>query len=416
MRFAYTNNDAATARPWDADKARILGHVRQLAPILHRNSDVIAVVQAGFIGVWGEWYYTDHFASSPGNVSDFFYGERGDVLAAILDTLPADRMVQVRTPLFKQKIYGTGTGAANALPPGNAYDGSDIARTGHHNDCFLASSSDFGTYRDIVQDKAYLAEETKYLPMGGETCNDTTDDDKPETTTVDESSDRSLCPTALTELKQFHWSYLNFDYHKKNGTTILVPGVLDKWETGTTYKGVSYGPCMDEIKRKLGYRFTLVEGTYPNEVQSGDSFDIQIKLRNDGWAAPFNPRLVELLLRHQVTGEIHRISLPDDPRLWLADNTTIYSIVHTVAIPATLPPGNYDLLLNLPDPRPSLADQPAYAIRLANAGVWEETTGYNNLLHTVTIKNGLRVNVPPVVDPIRNPPISSQIFLPLVNR
>lgn len=97
--------------------------------------------------------------------------KRGEVLAALLAALPG-HMAQVRTPLFKQKIYGTGSGEANALPPANAFDGSDRARTGHHNDCFLASSTDFGTYSDVENDKEFLAAETRYLPMGGESCND----------------------------------------------------------------------------------------------------------------------------------------------------------------------------------------------------------------------------------------------------
>ena len=37
----------------------------QLAPILQSNSDVILTVQAGFIGLWGEWYYTTHYGMPP---------------------------------------------------------------------------------------------------------------------------------------------------------------------------------------------------------------------------------------------------------------------------------------------------------------------------------------------------------------
>jgi pimeloyl-ACP methyl ester carboxylesterase len=37
---------------------RVVSHLDQLQPILTDNYDVIAFVQAGFIGSWGEWYYT----------------------------------------------------------------------------------------------------------------------------------------------------------------------------------------------------------------------------------------------------------------------------------------------------------------------------------------------------------------------
>ena len=41
---------------------------------------------------------------------------------------------------------------------------------GHHNDCFLASSTDFGTYDDKSVEYPYLKDDTKYTVMGGETC------------------------------------------------------------------------------------------------------------------------------------------------------------------------------------------------------------------------------------------------------
>lgn len=375
VRFAYTNqltfapnSDWPPIPPYgDASKAQILAHLQQLTPVLQANKDVIAVLQAGFIGVWGEWYYTDHFVANPtdpSTVSDAFYAQRGEVLAALLAALPADPMVQVRTPLFKQKIYGTGSGEDNALPPANAFDGSDRARTGHHNDCFLSSETDFGTYNEIAEDKDFLAAETRYLPMGGESCNETTDDDDPGTP-ENESSDRSLCPTALAELALFHWSYLNADYH---------PGVLESW---------TQGGCLEPIERRLGYRFALLEGNYPDTLSAGGMMNIQIALRNEGWAAPYNPRPVNLVLRHATSGAVHRFPLATDPRLWLADGGGLHTISQQIPVPTNLPPGEYGLFLALPDP--ILTTRPEYAIRLANATVWQEAEGWNNLLHTLTV-------------------------------
>lgn len=382
VRFAYTVEMPETEMPpWgDADVERILGHLEQLEPILRENSDVIAVVQAGFIGIWGEWYYTDYFVEDPARpeiISNFYYAQRREVLFALLNALPTDRMVQVRTPLQKQRIFSLDAGAIGAWPPARAldrqpvflpvilsgannqvpprtpYDGTEITRTGHHNDCFLASDTDFGTYVNIKQEKGHLAEETKYLPMGGETCN--------------VNPPRSECSTALEELERFHWSYLNMDYH---------PDVLESW---------SSGDCMDTVKRRLGYRFTLLEGTYPAQIRAGDELSLEIRLRNDGWAAPYNPRPVELLLRHTESGEIYPFELSADPRFWLADGDGIHSLDESVLMPSDLPAGDYELLLNLPDPKPQLEQEPAYSIRLANEDVWEASTGYNNLLHTITV-------------------------------
>jgi len=57
-------------------------------------------------------------------------------------------------------------------------------------------------------------------------------------------------------------------------------------------------------------------------------------------------------------------------------------------LPSTVEPGTYQLLLNLPDPEPTLKGRPEYSIRLANAGVWEAATGYNNLQATIEIDTG----------------------------
>jgi len=52
--FQYSNS-LQPADKWDTNKAQMLAHIAQLKPILQDNVDVIAFVQAGFVGVWGEW-------------------------------------------------------------------------------------------------------------------------------------------------------------------------------------------------------------------------------------------------------------------------------------------------------------------------------------------------------------------------
>jgi hypothetical protein len=141
--------------------------------------------------------------------------------------------------------------------------------------------------------------------------------------------------------------------------------------------------CFDEIGRQLGYRFRLVEGVFANEVAAGQSISVSLRLRNEGWAAPFNPRPVELWLRHITSGALYSNTLSLDPRFWLADPPVTYTVTSTFTTPASMPAGDYELLLKLPDP--DLTGRPEYAIRLANAGLWEDQTGFNRLLHTLTV-------------------------------
>jgi Domain of unknown function (DUF4832)/Domain of unknown function (DUF4874) len=339
LRFAYTTSTAGD----DAPLSRVLQHLDQLAPYLSANSDVIHVVQAGFIGAWGEWYYTQNFGNQ-GVVSATDWANRKAVVDKLLGVLPSNRMVQLRTPNFKRTMYGTA-----AVTSGQAYGGSTVARLGHHNDCFLASADDLGTYLNPAVEYPYLAAETQFVPMGGETCQP--------------NPPRSQCPTALQELARFHWNYLNTDYRAE---------VLNGWTSGG---------CMADVRRNLGHRFQLTQGTYP--AAASGNLSVQLTVRNAGWAAPFNPRGLELVLRNTATGTVYKRPLGADPRRWAAGTTTTVS--QSVSL-SGVPAGSYRLLLNLPDPRPGLATRPEYSIRLANTGVWEPATGFNDLLHTLTVQ------------------------------
>ena len=73
-------------------------HIEQLKPLWHKNKDVINVIDAGFIGGWGEWHSSAHGLDNP--------QDRKDILFAILDALPEDRMVVQRDPRFKREIFG----------------------------------------------------------------------------------------------------------------------------------------------------------------------------------------------------------------------------------------------------------------------------------------------------------------------
>lgn len=374
LEVAHTNCDEGICPPYgDAPKARVLQHIQQLAPLLQSNADVIAAVQLGFIGIWGENYYTDYFGDASDNgagkltVTDF--NNRAEVITALLDVLPEDRMIQVRYVQQKQKyVYGANASTNPALSPpldvNNAHTGTAIARIGFHNDCFLADPVDFGTYSNYgpgtpnynstAHLKPYKAEDSKFVVVGGETCAT----NNPRDNCASQSGD------ADTELASLHYSYLHAEYN-------------NDVNNGWTNQG-----CIEDIKRKLGYRFVLRSGNYTNEARPGRTITVEIELDNVGYAAPFNPRGVELVLRHSTSGAKYFARLDDDPRFWL---TGSHTISQTLCLPANIPLGSYKLLLNFPDPKPSLYGRPEYAIRCANTGMWEAATGYNDLGHTLVI-------------------------------
>lgn len=66
-------------------------------------------VQAGFIGTWGEWYYSTHY-STPGLGGSYAptprqQADRNTITTALLDAVPRSRMLQLRTPSYKQVLF-----------------------------------------------------------------------------------------------------------------------------------------------------------------------------------------------------------------------------------------------------------------------------------------------------------------------
>ncbi len=373
VRFSYTNSPSSGScgdicPPYgDASKARILEHINDLKDVLETNKDIIATVQMGFIGIWGENYYTDFFGDasmSPFIITNNNWIDRNEVLEALLDAVPIERAVQVRYPQLKQRyVYGLGAPTNSpALTSTEAFTQSDKARLGFHNDCFLASDTDFGTFADYgppvslsdtVNLKPYWENDSQFVPVGGETC------------FVNNSDDNcaAVGGRADAEMDRLNYSFLNSEFNNN---------VNNDW----------VGICLDDIKKKLGYRFALISGTFPNTVDAGDNLSILINLENQGYTSPYNPRGLELVLRNTASGDTFFAPLVTDPRFF---STGLHQISETICLPANVPSGNYELLLNLPDPEPTIFNNPDYSIQLANQNVWESATGFNKLNHTIQI-------------------------------
>jgi hypothetical protein len=379
-RFAYTLTPHTGSCPesancplyGDAPKTIVLQHIAQLAPLLQKNEDVIACMQLGFIGIWGENYYTDYFgdasSNGAGQLLDNNWQDRIDVLKALLTALPPDRMIQVRYPQFKQKyVYGINAPVSSAaLTTAQAFTGTDQARIGMHNDCFISSANDEGTYDDYGTSssprqgatsvlRSFAAADNQFVAVGGETCDDT-------------YSPQNNCETAgmvQTELNTMHYSFLNCSYDND---------LNNIWVSGG---------CMNNIKKNLGYRFVLVNGLFPaSAVEAGMQFKFTLNLVNNGYASPFNPRPAMLIMRNQSTGKETIFKLATDPRTWVTGKVQVNE---TISTDAAMAKGKYDMFLYLPDNSASLAVRPEYAIRFANASCWEAQTGYNNLSVSLTI-------------------------------
>ena len=342
-RFMYNFPAGETAyrAAQDAPLKRVLEHIGQLKPVLAANADVIAYLQGGFIGAWGEWHTSSNDLTLP--------TQRTRIRDALLAALPADRFLQLRYPPYLM---------AWAPQAPRWRDGSAAARIGVHNDCFLASSTDVGTYSENAairqRERTYVAALSTTVPFGAETCNPA-DAVNP--------TPRTNCDDILREGRRFGLTYLNDSYYR------------DLFHTRWQAQG-----CLAQVRRSMGYRFELVTLRHSARIVAGQSGELVLTVRNSGWARAFNPRSVQLVLRHRATGQVVRLALASiDPRTWLPGQTS--AATARVAIPGGTPRGAWDMLLALPDGAASLAGDARYSVRPANADdaakaqAWEASPG-----------------------------------------
>lgn len=338
VRFAYNFGPYPDSEP-DASLPQVLQHIEQLEPLLRSHASLIATVQAGFIGAWGEWH------SSTNGIDDI--EDKETVLHALLDAVPEERTVQVRYPADLMSLYGERPRSLS-----QSFDGSHWARTAHHNDCFLAGPRDTGTYPAPTEPevyKQYLEQHNLSTPMGGESCA--------------LSAPRTGCVTALEEMERLRFSFINADYH---------PDVVSGW---------SEGGCREEMERSLGYRLVVEQVDVPESVAAGDPLQIVLSLKNVGWAAPMNARPLRLVLtdpsaseggtRHHVEAEAEEV------RAWLPGSTT--HLRFAFSLPESWSSERVQIGLWLPDADEALARDARYSIRLAQEG-WDSERGVHQLV------------------------------------
>jgi len=356
LRFAYTESQSDKT---DATPEWVKRHLEQLKSHLAENADVIYVLEAGFIGSWGEWYYTKNY----GNESQHMNDNRRKVIEYLFANAPEDRFILFRYPIIKTEYLNDET----PLSETEAFTGTVRARMGCHNDAFLNKYGNDGTYGrddDKTEDdpvlRQYVASETLYVPNGGET-------------NVEKSSlAEEVYAQAPAEMSTYHWSFC--------GSTYATP-VTNRWRESGIF---------DTLNIHMGYRLSLIEAQYSDTAKAAGKMSVSIRLRNTGYAPLYNERTVYLVLKNGSK----TVSLPlqADPRRWLPNNAE--SVINEeVSIPADISGGVYQLYLHLPDQYPSIASDPRYAVRLANKDVWDAETGMNNLGASVVIQNDTSADI-----------------------
>jgi hypothetical protein len=312
-------------------------YIHTIMESINANKDVIVAIQAGFIGKYGEWYYTGSSEFGDGNftvLTTTQWNNRKEVMDRMVSSFDSSIPLQVRYIFAKQKMYG------------NTF----VGRIGFYNDSFLGTWGDSGTFNvsskygtPTTADIVYWQNNTINNPVTG------------ESNMV--NAPRTDCSNAMIEMDRFNWSLINKDY---------FPQVISNWQT----QG-----CFTTMQKSLGYDFRLNSSNITNGV-------LTINMGNYGYANLFKTRKAFLVCKNTSTNVNYSFEIDSDIKRCTSTSYNITTNLTTLGLPI----GAYKLYLNLPDP---LISNKLYSIQTSNLNTWT-TEGFNDLLRTYTV-NSLNV-------------------------
>lgn len=342
VRPVYNYADAGQ----EATEAIMTGHISQLASTWEANKDIIAFMQAGYIGPYGEWWAGTN--TTIGNDA----AAKLRIMTAIMANTPKELFVCFRYP--KDIIARFPTPISSAAKLG---DLTDQSRTASHNDCFLADPTNGGTWQSSAQ-KTYMASNQKYLPMTGETCDGSAPDYSGAGVTGDGAA--------------YGWTSLNINY----STTFI-----SNWKA-TTYNGEN---LFNIIRRSLGYRLIVTQVQHLATATAGSASAMSITVNNVGWNRVHSARQLVVVLRNNNTGTVTTVG-GDFIRQVGAGETKVITVNYTAP-----QAGTYSVFLAVPDVYSTTSTVPSHAIRFANANdatkgqTWDATNARFSTGTTITV-------------------------------
>ena len=151
------------------------------------------------------------------------------------------------------------------------------------------------------------------------------------------------CGTPLGWKQQWHYSGEQVDYAMEQAL---------RWHASTiniksTAIPAEWKSKFDEFQKKLGYRFVLRRLEYPSTVSRGWMMPVNMWWLNAGVSPVYGDYVLAIELRG-ASGESTVIRTPANIRKWLPGDAIFED---TVAVPATLAPGEYRFRVALLDAR-----------------------------------------------------------------
>lgn len=354
VRFAYQGkmNDPTG----EATDEIMLQHMKQLKPILEKNKELINVVEAGFLGAWGEWhsYTMSH--------------DKQRLLLGIIDMVPEEIYIQVRYPEIKDVLKNSDGTYVSGITD-KIYNSIGI-----HNDSFFgwsdkvvsgawpmnppdADNTD-GLRQNTDNQWATAVETAAYAPIGGET--------------FWAYEIQNAFPTGMTTidgfaaLKQFSlfrqnvFSIMHCYYPQlENETNENYVYPIKEWRSQNVTEqwlqdnSITYSPSyfkdkdgnaversvFEFVRDHFGYRLELQNANVTGLAKKGNSVDVEVNLANYGFSAAFNINSGFAIIddKGNVVGKVSA----GNPNDWNSRNPNNYNdsglLIHNVKAKITLP-------------------------------------------------------------------------------
>ena len=323
VRALYDNGNSDDKQNLEPESVDVIyGHIRKLCEAFNKEKTAIAVVQFGLFGPWGEMHTSKFLPYDQNYVLDTSYLKL--VAAEYLKNLDKDLQLSVRRPSYYRAIFNTKL----PITADSILSGEDYSRVGMHNDGYLGTKTDYGTYEEneIDFELAFQNEHNRYTIFGGEAvCSDT----------FRENADGDY---AIDYMQLTHASYLNNEWNT---------ALHDKWKNDDC-KGntdADYANAYDYIAAHLGYRYVLKKSYLSENAVNGGDIEINLEIENTGFSNIVKNHDVEIVFSNGSESHISDTEL--DPRFWNSGEKT--ELDFKVNVPEKCTEGEWQLYLKIPD-------------------------------------------------------------------
>ena len=301
----------------------VLKHVKQLAPVLSKNTDVIVALEMGMHGAYGEMH-------SDTNIT---YDRVAEAVNLMLRNTPPELKILTRTGNYSAKVLGFDNWGVDFNIDGEKFaeiakaKGDTMYRVGMFNDGYLGTQYDYGTWgadckTSICREEgvAWLEKYSINTPYGGEAL-----------TTANGYQVINTPEFLAYEGFRTHTSYLNIQWNNN---------LIDSWKkTPFKQKDFDYDPARDEdltgfkyINDHLGYRFVLRESWLSDTVGDDGMLRAKLRIQNVGFGNLTRKAPVKLAVLEDLEGsDLEMCPMPTYYELPDIDSRNIHSRTISVA-------------------------------------------------------------------------------------